>query len=320
MKKIKKIHFFKFDMYRLGLDSKGNSVQEFLDIKSKLVILDEIVKNKLNSNSSIKILKDLDKPNGQSAILEVITNNDSYVFGKLGREHDIKQFQIRKSDTLEPRNISKATDELFESFSYFLINKSTFAVSYIKESTAPSISYLSALITNEFKSTDKIWGWIECLVDENAIKALSGKDIIGTMYYDLTIPPEYTKKLLGLTEREYDLLQNQKGIKVGVTLKAEKRKTSVFENHENAETFFKSVRKKGLNFKIKARDDNDEMMQDFKLVDNPFTKNVNFEYNVGSLTDVKSIQSSIEDQLWYKSQQNEQAILRYIGIENDVLE
>ncbi|EGO8208594.1 hypothetical protein E5K24_002218, partial [Enterococcus faecalis] len=182
------------------------------------------------------------------------------------------------------------------------------------------ISYLSALITNEFKSTDKIWGWIECLVDENAIKALSGKDIIGTMYYDLTIPPEYTKKLLGLTEREYDLLQNQKGIKVGVTLKAEKRKTSVFENHENAETFFKSVRKKGLNFKIKARDDNDEMMQDFKLVDNPFTKNVNFEYNVGSLTDVKSIQSSIEDQLWYKSQQNEQAILRYIGIENDVLE
>ncbi|HAZ1120271.1 TPA: hypothetical protein J0U76_002866, partial [Enterococcus faecium] len=276
MKKIKKIHFFKFDMFKLEKNNKGDSVQKFLDISTKNYYLDEILKTKLNENNSIKILKDLGNPNGYSATMEVLSNNDNYVFGKLGKEHDINQFQIRKTDTLKSRDISKAADELFESFSYFLIDKSTFSVSYIKETTAPNISYLSYLITNEFISTDKIRGWIECLVDKDAIEMLSGKDIIGTMEYDITLPPEYTKSLLRLSEKEYDLLQHQKGIRVAVTLQAARRKTSVFEEEKDATNFFTSMMKKGIDLKVKAKDESDEFMQDFKLVENPFTKRVNF--------------------------------------------
>ncbi|HBM5513817.1 TPA: hypothetical protein LY374_002930, partial [Enterococcus faecium] len=99
MKKIKKIHFFKFDMFKLEKNNKGDSVQKFLDISTKNYYLDEILKTKLNENNSIKILKDLGNPNGYSATMEVLSNNDNYVFGKLGKEHDINQFQIRKTDT-----------------------------------------------------------------------------------------------------------------------------------------------------------------------------------------------------------------------------
>ncbi|EMF0246703.1 hypothetical protein NTJ55_002749, partial [Enterococcus hirae] len=312
---IKKIHFFKFDMFKLEKNNKGDSVQKFLDISTKNYYLDEILKTKLNENNSIKILKDLGNPNGYSATMEVLSNNDNYIFGKLGKEHDINQFQIRKTDTLKSRDISKAADELFESFSYFLIDKSTFSVSYIKETTAPNISYLSYLITNEFISTDKIRGWIECLVDKDAIEMLSGKDIIGTMEYDITLPPEYTKSLLRLSEKEYDLLQHQKGIRVAVTLQAARRKTSVFEEEKDATNFFTSMMKKGIDLKVKAKDENDEFMQDFKLVENPFTKRVNFNYDNSKISSIHDLQSSIEEQLWLKTQQNKHDILSYIGFD-----
>ena len=316
MKKIKKIHFFKFDMFKLEKNNKGDSVQKFLDISTKNYYLDEILKTKLNENNSIKILKDLGNPNGYSATMEVLSNNDNYVFGKLGKEHDINQFQIRKTDTLKSRDISKAADELFESFSYFLIDKSTFSVSYIKETTAPNISYLSYLITNEFISTDKIRGWIECLVDKDAIEMLSGKDIIGTMEYDIALPPEYTKSLLRLSEKEYDLLQHQKGIRVAVTLQAARRKTSVFEEEKDATNFFTSMMKKGIDLKVKAKDESDEFMQDFKLVENPFTKRVNFNYDNSKISSIHDLQSSIEEQLWLKTQQNKHDILSYIGFDD----
>ncbi|PHK57263.1 hypothetical protein [Enterococcus faecium] len=287
-----------------------------MDISTKNYYLDEILKTKLNENNSIKILKDLGNPNGYSATMEVLSNNDNYVFGKLGKEHDINQFQIRKTDTLKSRDISKAADELFESFSYFLIDKSTFSVSYIKETTAPNISYLSYLITNEFISTDKIRGWIECLVDKDAIEMLSGKDIIGTMEYDITLPPEYTKSLLRLSEKEYDLLQHQKGIRVAVTLQAARRKTSVFEEEKDATNFFTSMMKKGIDLKVKAKDESDEFMQDFKLVENPFTKRVNFNYDNSKISSIHDLQSSIEEQLWLKTQQNKHDILSYIGFDD----
>ncbi|MDT2011133.1 hypothetical protein [Carnobacterium divergens] len=315
MKKMKKIHFFKFDMYELGPDNKGNSVQKFIDISRKNAYLKEILKDKLNTNRSIKILKERQNPTSDSAIMEIINETADYVFGKLGKEHDINQFQIRKNDTLESRDISKEADELFESFSYFLIDKATFSVSYIKESTAPGINYLATLITNEFMNTAKVRGLIECLVDEEAIKSLSGKNVIGTISYDVTLPPEYTKSLLGLSESEYGLLQNQKGIKVGVTLRAEKRKTSVFSDSKDAESFFTKMLKNKLDVSVKAKDTEDEIMQDFRLVDNPFTKKVNFEYDINSFTNVKSLQTSIENQLWIKMQQNKGEILKYIGFE-----
>lgn len=315
MKKQKKMHFFRLDMYTLGKDKDGNSVQQFPSIKEKQSYLQEIIDNRLNSNRTIKINKDINNPESPSAIFEVITDNEFYVFGKLGREHDINQFQKRKNDTLEASPIFKGDDELFESFSYVLIHKGTFAVSYIKEATAPSIMFLGYLITNLLKEESKIWGLIESLVDEDAIPILSGKDIIGRISYEITLPDGYTNLISGLTDKEYDQLQNQKGTKVTVELKAKKRKESVFKDEKDAEGFFKSVKNKFKNIKVSAKDDGEDYMQDFKLVDNPFTKKVNFNYNISKDTGV-DLQKQIENQMWLKYQQNQDSISNYIGFKN----
>ena len=153
-------------------------------------------------------------------------------------------------------------------------------------------------------------------MDKDAIEMLSGKDIIGTMEYDITLPPEYTKSLLRLSEKEYDLLQHQKGIRVAVTLQAARRKTSVFEEEKDATNFFTSMMKKGIDLKVKAKDESDEFMQDFKLVENPFTKRVNFNYDNSKISSIHDLQSSIEEQLWLKTQQNKHDILSYIGFDD----
>lgn len=314
MRKQKKIHFFRLDMYTLVNNEEGNPVQRLLTVEEKKAYLKEIVENRLNENNSIKVYKDTSNPGSSSAIFEVITDNDNYVFGKLGREHDINQFQIRKNDTLESSPIFKEEDELFESFSYVLIHKDTFSVSYIKEITAPSILYLGYLITNVHRDESRVWGLVESLMDEDAISLLSGKDIIGTMSYDMTIPSGYSNLISGLSEAEYGLLQNQKGTKVTIVLKAEKRKESVFENGNQARTFFQSVKHKFNNMKISAKDDHDEYMQDYKLVENPFTKKVNFNYDVNTET-VEELQTQIEKQMWIKYQQNVPSIIEYLGFE-----
>ncbi len=315
MSKPKVIHFFRLDMYTLKENDKGNSFQSFLDITSKDRYLMDIVENHLNENNAVKIVKEPDNPQSKEAIFEVITHNDKYVFGKLGKEHDINQFETRENNTLKSQPLSKGSNELFEAFSYVLIDRSTFSVSYIKESTAPSILFLSYLITNIFKQNDKIWGHVESLVDEDAISLLSGKDIIGTLSYDITLPAGYYKNISGLSEDEYTLLQNQKGTKVTVELKAKKRKESVFDSPKKARDFFNFLKREGKEkIKVKAKDASDELMQDYQLVDNPLTKKAKFNYD--DEEDLQSLQKQIEEQLWLKFNQNKTEILKYIGFDS----
>ncbi|MDQ8395479.1 hypothetical protein Q3E72_10335, partial [Enterococcus faecium] len=109
---------------------------------------------------------------------------------------------------------------------------------------------------------------------------------------------------------------HQKGIRVAVTLQAARRKTSVFEEEKDATNFFTSMMKKGIDLKVKAKDESDEFMQDFKLVENPFTKRVNFNYDNSKISSIHDLQSSIEEQLWLKTQQNKHDILSYIGFDD----
>lgn len=316
MAKIKKIHFFRLDMYTLRENSLGNSEQYFLDIHSKDQYLMDIVDHHLNENNAIKILKDPTDPKSKSATFEVINSNESYVFGKLGKEHDINQFETRESNTLKSQPLSKGANELFEAFSYVLIDRSSFSVSYIKENTAPSILFLSYLITNLFKPDNRVWGHIESLIDEDAISLLSGKEIIGTLSYDMTIPAGFSNIISGLSEEEYDLLQNQKGTKITVEFKADKRKKSVFGDSEKARGFFSSIKRKGYEkVKAKAKDEPDEIMQDYQLIDNPFTKKAKFSYDDGM--NLEDLQKQIEEQLWTKFNENKTNILKYIGFDDN---
>lgn len=109
------------------------------------------------------------------------------------------------------------------------------------ERSAPRIDYLGDLFTQMFKNTDQLWGSTVTIVSKNALDKLAGKDIIGSISYDVTIPKGTHKDITKMTEGDYELLKNEKHTKVNVKLVSEKRKKSMFDSIEDAKKFLVSL-------------------------------------------------------------------------------
>lgn len=207
-KKIKTIHFFRLDMYKIENNTEGVSTQRHLPPSEKEIYLNDLLEHHLPEGNAIQVHK-YNSTNGNSvATVEIVSITENYIFGKMGKEQDINNFQLRKSETLASSPITKEPDQFFEAFSYFMIERSTFAVSYIMEKSAPRINYLGDLFTQIFKDTDHLWGSAVTIVSKNQLEMLAGKDIIGSIDYDYTIPKGTHKDITMMNESEYELLQN----------------------------------------------------------------------------------------------------------------
>lgn len=311
--KTKTIHFFRLDMYKLDLDEKGNSVQRFLTSLEKEMYLKDLIQNKLSDRKAIQVEKYNSTSGNNTATVEIVSENENYVFGKMGKEQDINNYQLRKNETLASSPITKGPDQFFEAFSYFMIDRRTFAVSYIMERSAPSIVFLGDMFTQVFKETDKLWGITLTIVSKDSLNKLAGKDIIGSIYYDVTIPRGSHKDVTGMNEEDYELLQNEKHTKVQVKLVADKRKKSMFKTSDMAKKFFSSIAGKTDNVTIKAKDENESIMQEYRLFDDIMSKKASFIYDSSKTSE--EFEKTIEDQIWLKYQQNRPEILEYVGFD-----
>lgn len=314
-KKTKTIHFFRLDMYKIENNDKGISVQRHLAPSEKYFYLDELIKNNLPEKNAIQVHK-YNSTNGNGvATVEIVSITNDYIFGKMGKEQDINNFQLRKNETLASSPISKEPDQFFEAFSYFMIEKNTFAVSYIMEKSAPRISYLGDLFTQIFKDTDNLWGSAVTIVSKDSLNKLAGKDIIGSINYDVTIPKGTHKDITKMSEDDYELLKNEKHTKVQVKLVAEKRSKSMFDTIADAKKFLSSIGKKADNVSVKAKDNNENLMQEYRLFDDIMAKRASFNYDTSKTGE--EFERDIESQMWIKYQQNKEEILEYIGFDDE---
>lgn len=309
--KTKVIHFFRLDMYKIENDAGGNSVQRHLKASEKQLYLDELVNSKLPEKKAIQVHKYNSSSGNNTATVEIVSIKDDYIFGKMGKEQDINNFQLRKNETLVSSPISKGPDQFFEAFSYFLIDKKTCAVSYIMERSAPRIDYLGDLFTQIFKNTDQLWGSTVTIVSKNSLDKLAGKDIIGSISYDVTIPKGTHKEITKMSEDDYELLKNEKHTKVQVKLVAEKRKKSMFDSIESAKKFFVSLGGKTDRVSVKAKDEGESLFQEYRLFDDIMSKRTTFDYDTSATA--KEFEENIEHQIWVKYQQNKIEILEYVG-------
>lgn len=309
--KTKTVHFFRLDMYKIETNNDGDSAQRFLTVTEKKHYLSDLIQNKLPERKAIQVKKYNSSNGNNAATVEIVSENENYVFGKMGKEQDINNYQLRKSETLASSPITKGPDQFFEAFSYFMIDKKTFAVSYIMERSAPRIVFLGDMFTQVFKESDKLWGATVTIVSKDSLTKLAGKDIIGSIYYDVTIPKGSHETVTGLDEDDYELLKNEKHTKVHVSLLADKRKKSMFESFDAAKKFLTSLGRKSDNVTIKAKDENESIMQEYRLFDDIMSKKANFVYD--SSKTAEEFEKNIEEQIWIKYQQNRSEILEYVG-------
>lgn len=309
--KYKTIHFFRLDMYKIENNEQRDPVQRHLKLEEKILYLNNLLIKKLPEKTTMKVHKYNSTDGDNVATVEMVSITDEYAFGKMGREQDINNFQLRENDTLESSPISKNPDQFFEAFSYFVIDRKTCAVSYIMEKSAPRVTFLGDLFTQVFKESDKLWGSTVTIISKDSLTKLAGKDIIGSITYDVTIPKGTHKNITGMSEDDYELVKNDKHTKVKVNLVAEKRKKSMFDSFDDAKQFFQSMGKKTDRVTIRAKDDNENLMQEYRLFDDIMAKRASFNYDTSKTA--KEFEEDVMTQIIEQYTLNKSDILEYIG-------
>ena len=312
-KTYKSMHFFKFSMYSLESDGKNADKQRFLNIDERNAVIDTLITDKLNGNNAMRVDRSSDyKDANDYAILEVITHDENFVFGRIGKEKDATSFQIRDKKTLLAHPIDKKIDQIFEAFSYFLIDRENFAVTYLQEPSAPSILFLGEAMSYVRSSSDKVWGSVSALIARDALPFISGKDTIGSISYSMTLPAGSAREITGLSEKDYELLLNQGSMEVTVKFKAKKRNTSVFAGADQAKEFLTNLLPGKKKVQVNAKNEDDSIAQNYSLVNNALVKRTDFTFD-SSLSNIKDIQANIESKMKESYLINKSDVKKYIG-------
>lgn len=274
----KNVYFHQLHLYKYEENDSDKSMEKSYQNVS---ILNEkfqhVIDYELNMYSCIQIAEE----DGKSEVLEIIKQDDKYIFARLGKMKDVHQFQLRNKDTFEAEPIDKNEDQEIEVFTYLLIDRENFIISYLKEQSAPSIQRLGELLTQVFKK-DKLFAEISSITIEDALPLLSKKDQIGTIHYKVSIPPEGSKyfnlEYTGLSEKEYEALSNQKSIDFEIKLVVNRNKDSFENNRNKLSEIIKKISGFSKWVKVKAKN-YDEFMQEYKIVDSPLTRKQKFNFN-----------------------------------------
>lgn len=87
----------------------------------------------------------------------------------------------------------------------------------------------------------------------------------------------------------------------------------MFENAKEAFKFFSSLGRKTDNVRVKAKDSNENLMQEYRLFDDLLSKKANFNYDTSKTGE--EFEKDIESQMWSKYQLNKDEILEYVGFD-----
>lgn len=153
-----------------------------------------------------------------------------------------------------------------------------------------------------------MYGEVSSVVIEDAIPILKTKKTIGSISYKLSIPTDEKINIdrIGLSEKQFEALRNQKSINIEVNLVAQRNKDQV-PQREKLEGFLKSILSMTKKVNVKAKNDN-EYMQSYDIVDSNFTKRVKFAFE----RDAQSISKEIKEKLVEVYEINKRDILEFI--------
>lgn len=307
MEAYKNVYFHKLDMYKKVYKKNAKTADCVSKVYRRPEEISEvfgyIISNKLK-NDCITITD----ASSRKSILEVLNYDEKYIFAKICREKDAISYQIRDMTTYLPNKIDISFNQTFEVFTYLLIDRENFVISYLKEQSAPDIKTIQYLIDNNFGHQD-LFGEISGILIEDAIPLLKKKDILGTLTYKMQIPSDRVMNIdaLGLSESDFRLLKNQKHVEIQVKFVAERNK-SAFDNPNAVEKFLRKVMSFTKKASIRAKDESG-YMQTYNIFDSQLTKKVKFNFD----RDVEDIDSEIEEQLKSTYELNKKEILEYIS-------
>lgn len=304
----KNVYFHRMLMYRriFRQDEVGIEIMD-KDYQS-IQRLDETMLDLINNYSENRCLR-LNDEFEENVVLEILNVNDCYIYARIGKQQDIISVHLRDTETLEPAEIERVGNQQLEIFTYLLIERENYIISFLREQSAPSIQELGKLISNFFGTTRELYSEISSVMIEDAIPILANKDMIGSIEYKVAVPNDEIIDIdqLGLNQHQFEMLSNQRTVDFTIKLVAERNRNS-FEDRGVLRDFFDRIAEVGRSIKVKAKN-NEEYMQTFKLEDSPFSRRERFDFDHNA----ENIQDEIQERLINVFQLNREDILRYVN-------
>lgn len=211
-----------------------------------------------------------------------LNGDGSLITGKLAATRDPKGYERFDTTTSQSR-ATVGPGEDFYARTYFVLNPRTGIIVITRgEAAAPSVNEFAPFVSNVSKDEDyqRVFGTVTDLIKEDGLEILKNKDQIGSVYYDMEIPKSLPLDIVGLSEKDYDLLQDQAHIRIQVALVAKRTKKSSFSNVSAIADFFGNLlgNEKVKRVSANAKDEDEARMTPVMLRNNPLTKSEPFDY------------------------------------------
>jgi len=160
--------------------------------------------------------------------LEILNIQDSYIFARIGKMKDIRTMHLRDTKTLISSDIEKSGNQEIEIFTYLLVDRENYIISYLSEQSAPSV-YTLGNIFRLYSFNENLRGEVVAIPIKNLLKVLEGKKKITRVGYKVCIPSSSILNIdeLNLTEKQFEYYKNLKSVNISVELIGETNKNIV---------------------------------------------------------------------------------------------
>lgn len=264
------VYFYKVNLFK----TKGHSEQDFTDLKGLYdkVFLDNCVKSSLG----------LDDDDSR-ATLDILSNDDNYFWGRLGKEKDNNTMHIRDYTTytttvvLPPDSLeSKAT----EVFTYFILDYTLGILTMAAGQSAPSHTALNRILSKYNKS---FYTEFQEIPNQKAYEQLFRRSsVISQVQYSIPVPsPAALAQLnLGLTRQQLADLMKTSTKTATITIKSDSRRhlTKDLDLIKDIVTGFIASKDKFEKIKITGRN-NHISRHEFDLKEELFSNNIDVPYH-----------------------------------------
>lgn len=218
--------------YKMNLVNNINNNEEINNYKG---LLDNKLDDYLDENNNYTsiILNDGQISEGQildRVTLDIIRNNEHWLFARISKSRDYKQSLIRNgqtqeiSEVLSPDEIAYKT---LETYTYLLLDYTEGVLSYVEGQQAAKITEIKKI----FDQNDQFRIEIQNIASTDNIRALLTEgSTIARINYDFRIPNPEILSGLGLSNHLIDVLSDTDITNATIILKNEPRKNIVHDS------------------------------------------------------------------------------------------
>ena len=173
----------------------------------------------MNDISQERKITFIENANKDRVSIEVLSNEGSYVYIRLGQEKPSNTLGLRNEETLLSSPISADDNQYLEMCTYAMIDFNKLIIAFISVQGAPTVSNIAKWFNI---NNDKTYARTSTVLTKDIIELLCKKNIIGKIAVQVSVPSDEMLSEMGMLWSNYGKNENIKSTLVTFDIRANK--------------------------------------------------------------------------------------------------